>query len=262
MNSFRQSVMEVPAALIALVFLLIIFSLNWLGYRTRKRISKKNPDKDVTLGTAEGSLMGLMALLLAFSFGMATTKYESRRQTIVDEANLLNTAILRSDLYFDSARQPIRYDLKSYLESRINYYNAGDNPSKIQMALSEGNKCFASLWKKNVMLANDQTNRGRAEQMAPVLISMKNMMITREAGRVATVPALIISVLLILVFVASFISGYGVKPGNRNILLSIAFALMTSVVLYLVMELGRPRQGYINLQNAEQKIEDLRTMFP
>jgi hypothetical protein len=90
---------------------------------------------------------------------------------------------------------------------------------------------------------------------------MNNIVTTRDAGRVAAVPMLIIIVLHMLVFVAAFLTGFGIKPGHRNPFLSMAFALMTSAVLYLVMELGRPRQGYINLQNAQEKIVELRRLF-
>jgi len=261
MNSYRESLLQVNVLLIAAVFFIIILVLNWLGYLLRKRITRKYPNKEIGLGTGEGSLLGLMALLLAFSFGMAATKYESRRQTIVDEANLINTAILRCDLYPDSARQALLPDYKNYVESRISYYEAGDDPVKIQAALDDGNKQFRSMWSKTIRLGNDPNNRVRSDQMVLVLISMKNMMTTREAGRLAAVPTLIIIVLLLLVFVASFLTGFGIKPGNRNALLSMAFAIMTTVVLYLVMELSRPRQGSTNLESAEQKIVDLRSLF-
>ena len=261
MNSFRETMFQVPALLIATVFFLIIFILNWVGYRTKKRISSLYPDKEVGLGTGEGALLGLMALLLAFSFGMSATKYESRRQTIIDEANILNSAILRCDLYPDSVKQTVLPDYKNYLESRISYFEAGDRPEKIKAALDHADKNFRTIWEKTIHLSRDPENRARAEQMVPLLISMNNMVINREAGRVAVVPTLILIVLLILVCVASFLTGFGIKPGNRSALLSTAFALMTSIVLYLVMELSRPRQGSVNLHSAQEKIIELRKLF-
>ena len=97
--------------------------------------------------------------------------------------------------------------------------------------------------------------------MISALISMRTIMVNREAGRVAAVPGLIIIVLLLLVFLASFLTGIGIKPGKRSPFLVLAFAFMTTVVLYLVMELSRPREGIVNLQQAEKNLEDLRTLF-
>ena len=261
MNSLREQLFQVNAMLLAFIFFIQIYVLNWLGYWVKKRIVKLHPDKDISLGTAEGALMGLMALLLAFTFGMTSTKYESRRQTIIDEANLLNTGLLRCKLFPDSIKKTLLPDFKHYLESRIAYYDAGDDPVKITTALNDGSKYFNSIWNDNALLIRDPNNKSPAEELVPVLINLRNIVTTREAGRTATVPTLILFVLLILVFVASFLTGYGLKPGGRNPVFSLAFAIMLSIALYLVMELGRPRQGYINLENAEKEIVNLRKNF-
>jgi len=261
MDPLREKIFQVNATLIAIIFFILIYVLNWLGYYVKKKIVLHQPEKDISLGTAEGALMGLMALLLAFTFGMASSKYESRRQTIIDEANLLNTALYRLKLYPDSVKRSMVAEFKNYLDARINYWDAGDDPVKINAALENAGKNFNDLWNANASLINDAGNRSRAEQLVPVLISLKNMVITREAGRVSAVPSLIILVLLILVFVASFLTGYGLKPGSRNPVFSLAFAIMLSVALYIVMELSRPRQGYINLDSAEKEIVNVRKNF-
>ena len=253
--------MQIPAALIAPFFFIIILALNWFGYRTRKRISRLYPNREIAFGTAEGSLLGLMALLLAFSFNMAAAKHEGRRQFIIEEANAISSAILRSGLLPDSSKQAFLPHFKQYVEARINYYDAGENPEKIKTALDDAELHLKSIWNQTEILSKNPDNRTRADQMATLVTSMKNIATTREAARVEPVPALIILVLLALVFVSSFVIGFSTKPGHRNVFLSIAFALMTTIVLYLIMELSRPTRGYINLQNAEQKMVDLRKMF-
>jgi hypothetical protein len=261
MESFREALFQVPTVLITFVYFIFIFVLNWAGYRVRKKIHERNRDRDTSFGAAEGSLLGLMALLLAFTFNLANTKYESRRQVIIDEANLLNTAILRHQLYNDSVKQILIPDLRRYLESRISYYDAGDAPAKIKAALDDGNRAFNAIWNRTAQLRNVAEDGSRAEQMIPVLISLDNMAINREAGRVALIPTLVILILLLLVFASSFLMGFGTKPGNRNPTAAFGFAFMTTVVLFLIMELNRPRQGFINLQNAEQRIVNLRKSF-
>ena len=226
-------------------------------------MSRLHPEKKIVFGAAEGSLYGLMALLLAFSFSIVNTRFESRRQLIIDEANFINAAILRCKLYPDSIKQWLLPDFKQYLESRIVYYDLGDSPEedKINSILQEADQHFKSIWSKTYLLAKDKENLLQAQQMVSVLIDMKNIAATREAARHASVPLLITLVLLFLVFVSSFLMGYGVKPGQRNPIFSLAFSLMTTTALLLVMELGRPRQGYINLDKAEQNMVDLRKMF-
>jgi hypothetical protein len=262
MDSIREGVFQIPALLIALVFFIVIFTLNFLGYSTRKRLSKLYPEKELELGTGEGALLGLMGLLLAFSFGMAATKYESRRQKVIDEVNLLNSAILRIDLFADTIKQSYQKGFKNYLECRINYYEAGSDPEKIYKSLEDAQNQFNQLWKHTVQLYNDPGNRSRIEPLVPSLMGMKNIMVDREAGRVAAVPTLIIVVSLLLVMVGSFLIGFGIKPGKRSSLFSFAYALMTTIVLYLIMELSRPREGFVNLKSAEMQMVELRKLFP
>ena len=264
MNSFSESLLQIPTIVFVGIFFIMIFVFNWLGYRWRKRISQLHPDKEIALGAAEGSLFGMMALLLAFSFGIVATKFESRRQLIIDEANFINAAILRCSLYPDTIKQSLLPDFKHYLESRIAYHDIGDHPSedKIKTILNDANQHFNSIWSKTKLLTKDKENPSLAEQMIPALINMKNIAATREAARNSSFPLLITLVLLFLVFVSSFLMGYGIKPSQRNPIISLAFSLMTSATLFLVMELARPRQGYINLDKAEQNMVDLRKMFP
>ena len=262
MNSLREGLFQIPAFLIVSGFFFFIFCFHWVGYKMRTKITRRNPEGDLEIKTVEAALLGLMALLLAFSFNMAATKFESRRQTIIDEANIINSAILRCDLYPDSVKQSLLSGCKNYLEARINYFRVGDDEVKIKAALDDAEKHFKIIWSQAVLLSNDPENRLRSEQMILVLLSMRNIMTTREAGRIAAVPVLIIIVLMILVFVGSFLTGFGIRPGKRSTLLSISFALMTSIVLYVVMELNRPRQGFVNLSSAEEKLVDLRKCFP
>ena len=86
MNSLREGLFEIPAVIIVTGFFVFIFILNWVGYIMRRRITLRYPERDLEMGTVEAALLGLMALLLAFSFSMAATRFESRRQTIIDEA--------------------------------------------------------------------------------------------------------------------------------------------------------------------------------
>ena len=77
----------------------------------------------------------------------------------------------------------------------------------------------------------------------------------------AVVPPMILNVLCILIWVSAFLSGYGSKKLERNKVFVICFAMMTTLALYLVIDLEKPRQGIVNLNAAEQFIVHLRTEF-
>lgn len=252
----------IPAPFLAIPFLLLLIFTNYLGYRFKTRYIKRFPGiEHVGIGPTEGSLLGLTALLLSFTFSMSATKYELRRQQLVSEINYIGATILRCDLYPDSVRKLLRADLKNYLEKRIDYYAVGDREDLISKSLVEGDSISKILWNRVSLLARDPVNLAATQQMVPSLNSMIDIVITREAGRQAVVPRMILIVLCVLILVSAFLSGYGSKNLERNRVLVVAFAFITTVSLTLVLDLDRPRQGFINLNATQKLLVDLRDQF-
>jgi hypothetical protein len=252
----------IPAFYLAVPFFFLLIFINWLGYRFKIRYIKKFPGiEHVGIGPTEGSLLGLTALLLSFTFGMSSTKYELRRQHLISEANNIGTTILRCDLYPDSVRDLLRADLKNYLETRIDYYAVGDDEVRIANTLIQSDSISKIIWRRVAVLSHDLNIRVASEQMVPSLNGMIDMVTTREGGRRAVVPRLILFVLGVLILVSAFLSGYGSKNLERNRVLVFAFAFITTIALYLVVDLDRPRQGFVNLNAAEKLLVDLRSLF-
>ena len=82
--------------------------------------------------------MALLGLLLAFTFSMSNSRFDNRRQLVIEEANAIGTAILRTDFYPDSVRKLLRASLKEYVENRIAFYRAGMNIQKSNQLLYKG----------------------------------------------------------------------------------------------------------------------------
>ena len=97
--------------------------------------------------------------------------------------------------------------------------------------------------------------------MVPALNAMIDIVTTRDAGRVAKVPPIILWVLLVLTMIAGFLTGYGEKGKPGSLVLIIGFAAMTTVTVFLILELDRPRRGILNLNTAQQKIIELRALL-
>ena len=131
-----------------IIFCLILIS-NWLGYQYKKRQLELYPGQvQEAMGSVEGSMLGVLSLLLGFTFSVAVSKYEARRHFTVDEANLIGTAILRCDMYPDSIRSPLLADFKQYIEARIDYYDAGNNEEKLKEQLEKGEAISHRIWKR------------------------------------------------------------------------------------------------------------------
>lgn len=244
---------------VALAFFLFLamLAVYWVGARLSSRRSK---DAD-GFGAVEGSLLGLLALLLAFTFSMAASRYDVRRQVLVEEANAIGTAILRADLYSESARTLFRADFKDYVDARIAFYEAGLDEEKVAATNQLSASISAKIWERAATLAHNRDNLIPSNQMIPALNEMIDIVTTRNAARQATVPDSVLWMLFALCIVSSFIVGFSRKEKEMSWVVSVVFALMISACIFLIVDLDRPSQGFITLEEANRNIVDLRNMF-
>jgi hypothetical protein len=208
----------------------------------------------------EVSILGVMSLLMGFTFSVAVSKFEARRHLAVEEANEIGTAILRCDLYPDSIRNPLRADFKEYIETRIGYFNAGNNEDNISREIKKAEEVSSRIWKRAAYFSNDLDFRVRSQQMIPVLNNMIDIVTTRDAMRQSKVPPLVMFTLVLLVLIAAFLLGSDYKGHKRNYTLVIGYAMVMTLTINLISELNHPRKGLINLNSAERKIENLREL--
>jgi hypothetical protein len=88
-----------------------------------RRIAQDPEGAHKGLGVVEGAVFSLLGLLIAFTFAHAATRFDDRRQLIIEEANDIGTAYLRIDLLSESARPAMRQLFREYLDSRLATYH-------------------------------------------------------------------------------------------------------------------------------------------
>lgn len=254
---------SLPSYILFLIIFFVIILFNWLGHRYKKRQIEKHPTlKQRSMGSVEGSMLGLMSLLLGFTFSVAVSKLEEQRHLIVEEVNNICTGILRCDVYPDSISNPLRADFKEYLETRIAYYHAQYDEDKINNEIKKGEEISGRIWKRVTFFSKDPELRIRSQQMITVLNDMINSVTTRDAARISRVPPLIMWTLLILVVTAAFLLGTEFNGLKRNTGLLLGYALVMTLTLNLIAELNRPLEGFIHLNEVEKKMENLRRLVP
>ncbi len=253
---------QLPSMLVASFIFLAILGAIYGGFRYRRWLLRMHRmESRESIGAIEGSLLGLMALLMAFTFSMAADKFENNRKVLVEEANDLETAILRCDLYPDSIRTLLMADFSNYVDARIAYYDAVNNQALITESLQKTNYLAKRIWMRIAQSAQDLENRARTAQMVPALNNMIDIVTTRESTRVSKVPSIVFWTLVLITITGGFLVGYANDAEKENIVMVIAFALMTAMALFLIIELDRPRRGVLNIDAAEQLIVQLKTYF-
>ncbi len=236
--------------------------MDFVGFKIRSNRNKKNiTEYNTGLGPIEGALLGLLSLLLAFTFNLSADRYDARRQTIIDEANNIGTALLRANLYPDSVKNLLKTDFKQYIEARINYYDVGNDEDKIQAALNQSSFISQKIWNNIAALSQKPENVLRSQQMIPAMNSMIDITTVRDDKRIAYVPNSILNLLFILCLVSAFIIGYGRKEKKTDWILLCCFILMITVTVYLILDLDQGRSGIITMDTAHQKMLELRKLL-
>ncbi len=241
--------------LIILVLMIICTIIGMYVGKRRKKESKLD-------STILGSLFGLLGLLLAFSFSLATTFLGIRREIIIDESNNIGTAILRSDLYSESERQLFRADFKQYIEARIDYFGYKDVKTVIE-AQDRSIKIQQQLWNRAIRLSKDSGSYVASMQMVPALNDVIDISSKRYYVDSVHLPEPIIYLLVLMACACAFFVGYTISGKEKfDWLLIPGFCLLTSMVIFLIFDLDRPRRGLIKLDKINQSIIDLRKMIP
>ncbi|MFO1489270.1 MAG: hypothetical protein U1F65_12415 [Verrucomicrobiota bacterium] len=213
----------------------------FFGMRARER-QAEHPDQ---LATIQGATLGLLALLLGFSFAMAMGRFSDREKLIIQEANAIGTVWLRCELLPEPARQQVRDCLRQYTDQRVAFYDATEDASR-KAALADSEKLQGRMWMIFTQAAQD------APEFSEVLLPCLNELIDLHGSRVAAVrrhmPGMLLGLLLAcsLVSVASVGYGCGVA-GKRNIVLTTALTFLIAGTLWAIIDMDHPRKGLIRV---------------
>lgn len=234
---------DFDAVYLVILLFVMMFAIVMAGYKTG--LKKTNPDTDNS--TLLSSLLALLGLLLAFTFGMSGSRYDERRGYMIDESNCIGTAILRSDLYPAPIANEFKADFKKYLETRIAFFEAGRNEDKIQASLKNSTVITNALWKRVSNYSFSDSLRVASMLMVPSLNEMFDSASTVNEAFNTTIPDSIVLLLLVFSVVSSFFIGYncGIKKVFDKLLVT-GFCILTCVVIYIILDLDRPRRGIIN----------------
>jgi hypothetical protein len=243
-----------------LVFAIVIalfLSADEIGFRLgRREQSKSNEPTRSQVNMLQAASLGLLALLLGFTFSMALTRYDTRRQLVLDEANAIGTTYLRAQLLPEPARKEVSNLLRRYVDVRLEFYQAGISQRKLQKVDDDTEKLHGALW-SYAIAAGGQDPRAIPTGL---FIQSLNDVIDLHAKRVTAlenhVPESIFILLLIVATLSLGLVGYGAGMGrDRNLLPAVISIILIASVILLIMDLDRPRRGLIKV--SQQSMVDL-----
>jgi hypothetical protein len=233
-----------------------------IGYRIGLRWFAAIPEAARRVApTIEGSIFGLMALLIAFTFSGAASRFDIRRNLIVEEANIIGTAYLRLDLLPAEAQPGLRDGFRKYVRSRIAVFQNIRDVQALRRQLSRSEAIQNVLWKE--VLEGTRTSGAATQSL--MLTSMNQLIditTTRTVALTTHPPVAIYAMLGLAVFVSSALAGYAMSlSGSRDWMQIIIFAVVLGVAIYVILDYEYPRVGLVRVDPVDQVlVEELNKM--
>jgi hypothetical protein len=212
------------------------------------------------IGAVEGAVFGLMGLMLAFSFSGAMSRWDTRRDQVVEEANRIGTAWLRLDL-LPADRQPALRELfRRYLDLRLAAYQGLSHTEVSFEEIARANALQLEIWKSAVGACLVPEGERARILLLPALNDMIDITTTRTMATQTHPPAIITVLLLGLVLASSLLAGAAMAhPHSRGWVHMTCFALVMSISVYMIMDLEYPRLGLIRIDAVDEVLVGLRS---
>jgi hypothetical protein len=233
--------------LLAVGLFLLLAGNHEIGFRLGRRTARTD-DRADQARTWETEVLGLLGLLVAFSFSMAVSRFDVRRQLIVEEANAIGTTYLRTRLLPPSQAQPLRDLLRSYVDVRLEYYDAGADIARTRAAAGRAAALQEQIWSRVVAGATADPHA----TTVPLLVASTNEMIDLEAKRRAAlfnhVPWTVLLIIVLVAMTAVGLVGYGSGlTGRRKAFGAGVMPLLIAAVVTLTFDIDYPRVGLVHL---------------
>ena len=236
------------------VVLVIALACIEIGYRIGAWRSKKfQKEPSAPLGTIVGSVLGLLAFMLGFTFNVAVSRFDERRIAVLNEANAIGTTYLRADFFDEPHRVQIKKLLREYVQVRSNGFVVGP---QLAILMTKSQVLQDQLWSRAATLGREHQN-----PITALFVNSLNDTIDMHAKRTsidiyARVPVSIWAVLFAVSVISMVGVGYfsglsGTRTWAESLLLVSTFAL----VMLLVADLDRPHEGFI--EASQQPMQDL-----
>jgi hypothetical protein len=211
-------------------------------------------------GALEAAVYGLLALLIAFTFSGAASRFDARRQLVVEEANAIGTAYLRIDLLPPAAQPPLRESFRRYLDSRIELYRKLPDVTAARAELPKVAALQAEIWGQAVTACpKAESGASACVLLIPALNQMIDITTTRGAAGEIHPPGIIFVMLIALALATALLSGYNLAAGrSRKWLPMLGFAAAIAVTIYVILDIEYPRLGFIRVDAIDHLLADLR----
>ena len=191
----------------------------------------------------------LLGLIIGFSFSMATTRYDLRKNYEEAEANAIGTEYVRADLLPQADAARVRALLRQYTDLRIQFYNTVDR-TQLPRVNQDTAEVQNQLWEAVTGPANAQPTPVRALAVAGMNDVLNSQGYTQAAWW-NRIPTAAWGMMVVIAILSNMLLGIGAHHAEFKLFAVVP--LVVAVAFLLIADIDSPRGGIIRVrpQNLE-----------
>ena len=218
-----------------------------IGHLVGRSLRHRTDGLHEPVGVVQTALLGFVGLILAFGLALAVGRYETRRASVVEEANAIGTTYLRAQTLAEPMRSRSLELLTDYTDTSIQLASAVPSSSAAKVALADGQELQRELW----ALAGRSLAAAPTASAPRLYVETLNHMIDQQTVRKATLnnrvpPAVLWFELASAMLALGLLSFYLALLG-RSVWTVLLAAALVSFLLLITFDLDRPRRGLITV---------------
>lgn len=247
---------QVPIPAVFVGFAIVTLLCYEIGFRIGRWWQDRMPgEQEGPTEMLVGSLLALMAFVLAITMGMAADRFDTRRNTVLAEANAIGQTYLQASYLPDPQAEQMRELLREYLPLRI----ANNDNADVQTKIKRSVELHGEMWAITAEVARSGHSPDLVSSFGDSLSEVVSLNETRiVAGIYARVPETITMLLLVGSALSLAMVGYSAGLAKRRSVLSaVVMVLALGVVTTLVIDLDQPQEGLINV--SQQPLLDVQS---
>jgi hypothetical protein len=235
-----SSIIDNPFAVFAIA-LVAQWGAAFIGDLLRRRVRPLKKDERADFDTVLAASLTLLALIIGFSFSMAVSRYDQRKNDEEAEANAIGTAYLRADLLPTENAARVRQLLRLYVDQRIDFYRnkvpstrVGNDPKTVQ----------DELWSTVARVGAAQPNPILALTVSG-MNEVFNTQADAHAARLNRIPTAAWTLMVLIAVFSNFLLGY--RDRSSGSLALVVLPVIASIAFFLIADIDSPYIGVISV---------------
>lgn len=236
---------DYPLLVVLIISLILIVAASELG-RFMGHQARDRGKEDIS--TLEASTLGLLALMIGFTFSISLSRSEARREAVLKEANSIGTTALRARMLPQPHKAETLKLLKEYVNLRVSLTQTAPTIDDVNAVVARSAAIHEGLWQQAMAVAAKDSGMVPTGLFIQTLNDMIDNQETRLTAAFNGVPGIVLTMLYGVAIVAMALTGYSDALQRRQARLPIySVCVLIAAVILLIQDLDRPNSGFIRI---------------